>query len=287
MKGEEAKKLADGALEELALALDDGHSESLTAFLKTMSRFHRYSLGNTLLIAMQRPDATQVAGFHAWKRLGRWVKSGEHGIAIVAPIVRKPRQDDEANEEQQRRVVCFKGCRVFDVSQTDGKPLADFATVGGDPSGYLEKLKAFVTSRGIGLTYAALSGALGLSAGGRIILRSGLTAAEEFSTLAHELAHELLHKNKGTTVARNIRELEAEAVAFVICQAIGLDTNTAASDYIQLYQGDRKLLMASLERIRLTAVEIIGGLGLDRGGKSNAEQSASTNHESSVESLAA
>ena len=257
---EDARKRIDESLEQLATALENGQSETLKRYLAVMGRFHRYSLGNQLLIATQRPDATQVAGFHAWKRWGRWVKAGEHGISIVAPIVRKQRQDDEANEEQRRRVVCFKGCRVFDVSQTDGKPLADFATVGGDPSEYLEQLKAFVASRGIGLTYTALSGALGLSAGGRIILRSGLTAAEEFSTLAHELAHELLHKDKGITVARNIRELEAEAVAFVVCQAIGLDTNTAASDYIQLYQGDRKLLMASLERVRATAVEIIGAI---------------------------
>jgi hypothetical protein len=147
---------------------------------------------------------------------------------------------------------------VFDVTQTDGKPLADFATVSGDPSEYLEQLKAFVTSRGIGLTYAALSGPLGLSAGGRIILRNGLTPAEEFSTLAHELGHELLHRDgaNGQTT-RTIRETEAEAVAFVVCQAIGLDTNTASADYIQLYDGSRKTLVESLGRIRHTAVEII------------------------------
>lgn len=265
---EDARKRIDESLDRLATALENGQSETLKKYLAVMGRFHRYSLGNQLLIAMQRPDATQVAGFHAWKRLGRWVKAGEHGIAIVAPMVRKVRPvhepDEKALSAAREHIVCFKGCRVFDIAQTDGKALAEFAAVRGDPAEHLPKLKGFVKSCGIDLEYADdLRGALGLSAGGRIMLRRGLSASEEFSTLSHELAHELLHREKEVKVARNIRELEAEAVAFVVCQAIGLDTNTAACDYIQLYQADRKLLMASLGRIRETAAVIIGGLKLD------------------------
>lgn len=170
---EDARKRTDESLEQLAAALENGQSEKLKAYLAVMGRFHKYSLGNQLLIAMQRPNATHVAGFHAWKRLGRWVKTGEHGIAIVAPIVRKQRREAEAGEEEKTRVVCFKGCRVFDTAQTDGKPLVDFATINGDPSEYIEHLKAFVGSLGIGLTYASLSGPLGLSAGGRVFLQIG------------------------------------------------------------------------------------------------------------------
>lgn len=282
---EDAKKRIDDSLEQLAISLECGRNEKLKEYLAVIGRFHHYSLGNAMLIAMQRPDATHVAGFQAWKRLGRWVKAGEHGIAIVAPIVRKRRQVEDAVEDERRSVVCFKGCRVFDVSQTNGKPLVEFATVGGDPSGCLEHLKSFVASRGIELTYAALSGALGLSAGGSIILRSGLTPAEEYSTLVHECAHELLHKDRGTTVTRNVRELEAEAVAFVVCQSIALDTNTAASDYIQLYQGDRKLLMASLERIRTTSAEIIAAIKQPRAGDDRGAKPLV--HNSARESLAA
>lgn len=300
MKGEEAKKLADGALEELALALDDGHSESLTAFLTAMGRFHQYSLGNSLLIAMQRPGATRVAGYRAWQKLGRQVRQGERGIAILAPMARTRQRKKKASDEEtefrvdaraghDRMVLGFRGATVFDIAQTDGRPLPDFAHVRGDPHVYMERLQRFVESRGIRIEYSNNMGAAdGLSCGGTIKLRPGLPPAEQFSVLTHELAHEKLHRDdQSREVSRSVRETEAEAVAFVVCQAIGLDTNTAARDYIQLYQGDRKLLMASLEAIRQTAVEITGAIKLDKSGKRGAEQSDSTNHESSAESLAA
>ena len=261
---EDARKRIDESLDKLAAALEQGQSETLRQYLAVMGRFCRYSLGNAMLIAMQRPDATQIAGFHAWKKLGRHVKAGEHGIAIIAPVVRREQRADGKDDPETRKVVAFKGARVFDVSQTEGRPLPEFAQVQGDAAEQLDRLKGFVASRGIALAYSEdLGGAMGLAGDGRIILRSGMPVAEEFSTLAHEVGHSILHQGSGNTVPRAVRELEAEAVAFVVCQAAGLECGTAASDYIQLYQGDRKLLMASLERIRGAAAEIIGGLGLD------------------------
>lgn len=278
MKTEEAKQLAKKAIDELALAVADGHSESLTAYLAAMARFHRYSLGNTLLIAMANPDATHVAGYRAWQRLGRQVRQGERGISILAPIwVRPPPQHgkrsttgDLAQEATtgglsdipHETVVSFKCTTVFDISQTDGAPLPEFATVCGEPSVCLDRLEAFIASRGICLKRTRLrNGALGMSTGGTILLRGDLTPAETFATLVHETAHELLHQgDAGLKLSRTIRETEAEAVAFVVCKGVGLETTTASSDYIQLYDGTKETLLVSLERIRTTAGEILAAI---------------------------
>ena len=119
-------------------------------------------------------------------------------------------------------------------------------------------MMAYATSQGIKVEFSdALVSAHGLSAGGMIVVRKGLSPAEEFSVLAHELAHELLHRDEDEPLSRTIRETEAEAVAFVVCQAIGLEAVNAAADYIQLYQGSKETLIESLQRIREAAVEII------------------------------
>lgn len=122
MTADELTQLTTTALDTLADALDHGHSEALTALLRAMSRFHRYSLHNTWLIAAQRSDATLVAGFHAWKAMRRFVRRGEQGIAILAPIVRRRK---EAQDEDERAIVAFRPSYVFDVSQTDGEPLPE------------------------------------------------------------------------------------------------------------------------------------------------------------------
>jgi hypothetical protein len=155
--------------------------------------------------------------------------------------------------------MAFKTAYVFDISQTDGKPLPNFARVNGDPGVYIERLREYVTSKGIVLEYSeSIGSAEGMSAGGLIKLKKGLTAAEELSVLAHEATHEILHRNKETTPKdKKVRETEAEAVAFVVCHGIGLDTNSASSDYIQLYNGDKETLMESLGRIQKTAAEIL------------------------------
>ncbi len=263
MKVEQAKKLADEALNQLIAAVEAGGSDAFKAYLATMARFHRYSFGNVMMIAMQRPDATKVAGFNRWKELGRYVKAGEKGIAIIAPLVCRMKSDDhsaEATAEQDaEKFLRFKAVYVFDVSQTDGEPLPELHHVGGNPNGHTELLKDFIAKSSIALEYADdIGSADGLSKGGTIVLRTGLAPAEEFSVLAHELAHEMLHRTerrKETT--KTVRETEAEAVAFVVSQAIGLDTNSAFSDYIKLYNGDRETLTESLDYIQKTAASIL------------------------------
>ncbi len=264
-KAQHAKKLADQALDSLATALEQGRSETLTAYFAAMARFHRYSFGNVMLIASQKPDATHVAGFRTWLQLDRHVKKGEKGIVIIAPMMLKRRDDSSTerpnghNGDAGETFIRFRAVHVFDVGQTEGEPLPDHASVTGDHRGCTDRLKALVAQRGIALEYSdELGSADGSSYGGRIAIRTGLSPAEEFATLAHEFAHETLHRDTARAKLPNtVRETEAEAVAFVVCQAAGLDTNTAASDYIQLYAGDKATLAASLDRIQQTATTII------------------------------
>ena len=296
MKAEEEKKLVDKALEQLSDALERGQSDVLKAYLAAMGRFWRYSLRNAMLIAAQRPGAQQVAGFHTWKKLGRYVRKGERGIAILAPMIRGgtgrcrnrlPMKKDEAPSSPDSdldKVFGFRAAYVFDVSQTDGKPLPEFASVGGDPRGYTERLKAFIAEQGIKLEYSErIAPAQGASSDGRITLLPDLLPAEEFSVLVHELAHCVLHgKAEQGQSSKTTRETEAEAIAYAVCQSIGLEVSSSSSDYIQLWDGDRKTLAASLARIRRTAVEIIeavtlvpdGQAGIRGGGERAASRDA-------------
>ena len=137
MRASELRRMASRALEELALALDDGHSESLKAYLRMLARFRRYSAGNILLIGLQRPGATRVAGYRAWQGLGRQVRQGEKAIRILAPIVLR-QEPEEPSEEETENLLAFKPTYVFDVSQTEGKPLPEFSRADGNPGKYLE-----------------------------------------------------------------------------------------------------------------------------------------------------
>jgi hypothetical protein len=130
MTTDQAKTLSEDALLRLMKALEAGHSQALRTYLQVMSRFHRYSWGNCLLIYSQRPDAAHVAGYHAWLKHQRHVRNGEKGIAILAPMVgRKRGTGDELREDSETRLIGFRAAHVFDISQTDGEPLAEFATV--------------------------------------------------------------------------------------------------------------------------------------------------------------
>src|SRR5688572_14497803 len=144
MNADALKKLTTESLNELAAMIDQGHSERLTSLLATMARFHRYSLHNVCLIVAQRPTATRVAGFHTWRTLGRWVRKGEKGIAILAPITARRR--DEADEDEQRTVVGFRAAYVFDVQQTDGAQLPQPAEASGDPGDKVTALKAAIAA---------------------------------------------------------------------------------------------------------------------------------------------
>ena len=264
MADDKVKKIAEEALNRLSAALEAGHSERLREYLAVMGRFHRYSWGNVLLIHSQRPDASRVAGFHAWHDLGRCVKKGEKGITIFAPVLVKHKEAAVAGQETSKpdepfRLAGFRTAYVFDVSQTEGRPLPEFAKTTGDTKEYGEKLKALVAKQGISVEYdGSIAPAQGMSSGGRIRLMPGMAPAEEFSVLAHELAHEMLHhRQEATPLPKVVRETQAEAVAFVVCRGVGLETNTAAADYIALYNGDKKTLADSLAVIQQTSAKIL------------------------------
>jgi hypothetical protein len=253
MKSDEVKQLTTRAIEQLCTALSGGCSEELTRYLAAMGRFHRYSLHNVMLITLQKPAAIHVAGFHAWNKLGRHVREGEKGIFILAPMVRKSEIAKSASAEHV--LLGFRSCIVFDYSQTEGRDLPNIGTVSGDPLNYQERLAEFVAAQGIALHYAAeIAPARGVSEGGKITLLPGMSPAETFATLVHECAHEILHrKHNRAEISKCQRETEAEAVAFVVCRAIGLDTGNACQNYIQLYHGNAALLMESLENVRIAA----------------------------------
>ena len=213
------------------------------------------------------PTATRVAGFWTWKNMGRSVNAGAKGIRILAPMVGVRRKKDKEAEKdltkQNVRVLLgFRNAYVFDVSQTNGVDLPNLNEVSGDPGENVELLAAFVKSKGIQLVYNPnIAPALGMSYGGRIAILPGQSKAEEFSTLVHETAHELLHKaERRTATTKTVRETEAEAVAFVVGKAVGLVNDTASADYIHLYHGNASLLAESLEVIQQTASVILSAL---------------------------
>jgi len=272
MKKDEAKELADQALHELEQALQAGQSETLMRYLDTMSRFHSYSFCNCMLIALQRPDATFVAGFRRWLELGRHVRKGEKGIGIIAPLVYRKREDEHADRDADERTIRgFKVVHVFDISQTEGEELPEFAGIRGEPGALLDSVESLIQSNGIELKYEQLPmGTKGVSRKGEIAVAEGLSPAERFAVLVHEAAHEWMHdEERRKDLDKTVRETEAEAVAYVVCRAFGLDCSTRSSDYIQMYRGSAATLSESLDRIQRTATRIIQSLS----------QSTTTNRE--------
>ena len=213
------------------------------------------------------PTATRVAGFWTWKNLGRFVNAGAKGIRILAPIVGVRRRKDEEAEkditkQNTRTLLGFRNTYVFDISQTYGVDLPELREVSGDPGESIHRLAGFLRAQGIQIDYnPKIAPALGMSYGGRIAILPGQSKAEEFSTLVHEAAHEMLHKaERRAATTKTIRELEAESVAFVVGNAVGLVNDSASADYIQLYQGNASLLAESLEVIQQTASVILSAL---------------------------
>ena len=223
MKRDDTKQLVTEGLAQLNQALASGRSETLMRYLAVMGRFYRYSFGNVMLILMKREDATHVAGFHTWKSLGRRVKSGEKGIGILAPCRYKRKSEDDANDETEH-IRGFKVVHVFDISQTEGEDLPEFARVHGEPGDNLARIEQVIRDAGVKLEYAPLPlGTQGASSGGKIVVRPDLSESETVAILVHEHAHEMLHQKGGRKheCSRTVRETEAEAVAFVVCQALG------------------------------------------------------------------
>ena len=262
-----AKEVIAANVQALIEQLEAGHSDALTAYLNAMSRFHHYSFGNILEIARQKPDATRVAGLYAWNQMGRRVKKGEKAIRILAPIIgvqRKPQEEAEKDitKQNMRVLVGFRSASVFDVSQTEGPELPELREISGDVGENRDRLLSFIEQQCIELVFSEkIAPALGVSYGGRIAILPGQSKAEEFSTLVHELAHEMLHKaERRTATTKVVRETEAEAIAFVVGKAVGLEPGSASADYIHLYHGNASLLAESLEVIQQTSAVILAAL---------------------------
>ncbi|HTU45713.1 MAG TPA: ArdC family protein [Bryobacteraceae bacterium] len=262
------------AVDFLVRQVEAGKSETLVAYLSAMARFHNYSFGNIVAIARQRPTATRVAGFGTWKEMGRFVKRGERGIQILAPMIGYRRKNAEAARNSavdgsikpQPTLIGFRAVFVFDVAQTEGEDLPEFEhNISGEVGEQRDRLIDFLAQQNIALEFnERIAPALGVSYGGKIALLPGQSKPEEFVTLVHETAHELLHKaERRTFTTATVRETEAEAVAFIVGQAIGLEMGNASSDYIQMYNGNATLLAESLEVIQRTSAVILAAIRID------------------------
>lgn len=242
------------AFELLLCALRDRPVDSLLRYLKFISRFHRYSLGNQLLIFDQRPGATLVAGHSHWKSLDRTIKPGELAIAILAPLVRRSKRFGRAGPG----LAGLRVAEVYDLAQTTGKEVPQLPEITGQPGLRLQQLEELIQLLGIELHYQMIPrGVNGTSHSGAILVRPDLTPAARFLTLVHELAHILLHSAAKRRHVRSIRETEAEAVAFAVSHAIGLSGLDRSVDYIRMYGGERCLLGPSGVRCQRVAAQIL------------------------------
>ncbi|MCG3198817.1 MAG: DUF1738 domain-containing protein [Candidatus Omnitrophica bacterium] len=252
------------AAKELLREMQVGKSETLLRYLECCAKFHQYSFHNILLALSQRSNLTRLAGMRRWNDLGRYVKRGEKGIAILAPMRVGRRHADTPNGDDRERLesfLIFKIVHVFDVSQTEGKPLPEVIRARGEVSTLYPALEALVRSEGITLdiedSVPGSFGALGVSLKGRIVVRRDLAPADAFRTLVHEYAHELLHW-RADREDKAIRETEADATAFIVCRRFGIECDTA--DYLQLHEATPQLLLNRLEIVRHTAGRIIEAL---------------------------
>ena len=268
-------------------------SERYKEYLRVMSKFHNYSFNNTLLIAMQKPDASLVAGFSAWKnQFQRNVKKGEKGIKIIAPSPFKIKQETEkidpqtqkpvigrdgkpVTEEKEITIPAYKVVSVFDVSQTEGKELPDIAVdaLTGDVEQYSDFFAALEKTSPVPIGFEKIEG----GAHGyyhledkRIALDEGMSELQTLKTAIHEIAHAKLHDidlnapkdEQQPRVDRRTREVEAESVAYTVCQHYGLDTSDYSFGYVAGWSSGRELaeLKSSLETIRSAAADIINSI---------------------------
>ena len=255
MKADALMKNIKGWVEQLAAELQEGQTQGFLAFLEKAGRFHRYSARNVLLIHQQRPEATLVAGMKRWNELGRRVKKGERGIAILAPTLKRVEVvDGETGEvREERQIVGFHTAYVFDVSQTEGEPLEpEGEEIPQGPALY-ERLRAACP---VAVQEGLLpGGALGKTDGKRIVLAADQGHTRKAETLLHEWAHTLLHFG-GVDLPREVEELEAEAVAYAVGRELGLPMSLSR-DYILHWRGTVEGPEASLERIVRAAREIL------------------------------
>ena len=251
-------------IKDLAAATDAAaRSGEMRAFLSACARFHRYSLNNQILIMMQRPDATQVAGYNRWKDLNRFVRKGEHGIAILAPCTYTKGEGEDAKTQ-----VFFKITHVFDVSQTDGEPLPE--PPNWKSPAHLAELDArlidFARSKNITVTVEAQAdGSQGYSDGGAIVLDPSAGT----KTLIHEIAHELLHHGDDRKqFTRPEKEIEAEAVAYTVASYFDLP-QLACPNYLATFGATAEDITARMHRISRAAQEIINAVEPQEEGQSH------------------
>jgi hypothetical protein len=262
-KVREAVEMLDAGVERIL----DG--EEFKRYLAFAARFHRYSANNSLLILVQRPGATRVAGYKRWRELGRQVRRGEEGLKILAPIFR--------TVEEEARVLCsFKVVKVFDVSQTDPIPgveplpekprpeaLPGFSSVARALTLSLarlceaEGLEVRETAEGLDALYP---GANGLYSPRRklILLRETLSADQKVTSLTHELAHHLLHRDAPATEAeRPTLEVEAEGTAYAVLSYFGVDASKYSFTYVAHWAEQKEVVKAVLAGVQKTAHAII------------------------------
>lgn len=250
--GELHKKIQEH-LEELALATDKARtSEEMVRYLDFCAKFHEYSANNIFLIMLSRPDATRVAGYNQWLKLGRHVKRAERGIQILAPLVHK---NVDENGIESTHLYGFKVTHVFDFSQTEGDPLPQqpaWKSLGQNDE-LRKKLMKYAQSKGISVSYEKLDNdTQGASLGGKIIL----SPSSGVKTLAHELCHEILHHEASPGFSHVEREIEAESAAFIICRHYGL-SGLSCPNYNSLQGGTGELILQHFQRILGVAAEII------------------------------
>ncbi|WP_322179885.1 YodL domain-containing protein [Neglectibacter caecimuris] len=286
---EKLKEITDRLEQGIAELFD---SERYKEYLKVMSKFHNYSFRNTVLIAMQKPDASLLAGFSAWKNnFERNVMRGEKGIKIIAPSPYKIKQEMQkidphtqkpiigkdgkpVTEEKEITIPAYKVVSVFDVSQTEGKELPDIAVdeLTGDVDRYKDFFAALEKTSPVPIAFENIGGG---SHGyyhledKRIAINEGMSELQTLKTAIHEIAHAKLHdidlnapKDEQPRVDRRTREVEAESVAYTVCQHYGLDTSDYSFGYVAGWSSGRELseLKSSLETIRSAAAEIINSI---------------------------
>ena len=286
---EKLKEITDRLEQGIAELFD---SERYKEYLKVMSKFHNYSFRNTVLIAMQKPDASLLAGFSAWKNnFERNVMRGQKGIKIIAPSPYKIKQEMQkidphtqkpiigkdgkpVTEEKEITIPAYKVVSVFDVSQTEGKELPDIAVdeLTGDVDRYKDFFAALEKTSPVPIAFENIEGG---SHGyyhledKRIAINEGMSELQTLKTAIHEIAHAKLHdidlnapKDEQPRVDRRTREVEAESVAYTVCQHYGLDTSDYSFGYVARWSSGRELseLKSSLETIRSAAAEIINSI---------------------------
>jgi antirestriction protein ArdC len=253
-------------LEQAVGAIHD--SETFRAYLDAQARFHSYSFSNVLLILSQKPDATRVAGYQTWKSLGRQVRRGEKGIRIIVPIrgraTSSPDESEAADAEKprpERTIVRFGTGSVFDISQTDGKPLptVDVPVLeGAEGEALYDRLAAIATDESLALERTSQlprESVMGYYEPDqrRIVVREA-SPRQMTKTLAHELAH---HFGAGTQSTPE-EETMAESVAYVVCAHFGLDTGERSFPYIATWSQDSAVLKGAMARIQQVSSRIIG-----------------------------